>query len=66
MIFIIPVEENKPIEFVDEDVKVDLDDDGNMIIERKMTANEIADLFDVSVSDVLSGDVKIGVYELRS
>ena len=60
MVFIIP-EIEKPIKIIDTDVKSTIDENGNMVITRKMDAVEIAELFDIPLSDVLNGTAKIGM-----
>lgn len=60
MVFIIP-EIDKPIKIIDTDVKSTIDENGNMVITRKMDAVEIAELFDIPLSDVLNGTAKIGM-----
>ena len=54
MVFIIP-EVEKPIKIIDTDVKSTIDENGNMVITKKMDAVEIAELFDIPLSDVLNG-----------
>lgn len=60
MVFIIP-EVEKPIKIIDTDVKSTIDENGNMVIARKMDAVEIAELFDIPLSDVLNGTAKLGI-----
>ena len=60
MVFIIP-EIEKSIKIIDTDVKSTIDENGNMVITRKMDAVEIAELFDIPLSDVLNGTAKIGM-----
>ena len=60
MIFVIP-EVEKPIKIIDTDVKSTIDENGNMVITKKMDALEIAELFDIPLSDVLNGTVNIGM-----
>ena len=60
MVFIIP-EVEKPIKIIDTDVKSTIDENGNMVVTRKMDAVEIAELFDIPLSDVLNGTAKIGM-----
>lgn len=60
MVFIIP-EIEKPIKIIDTDVKSTIDENGNMVITKKMDALEIAELFDVPLSDVLNGTAKVGM-----
>lgn len=60
MVFIIP-EVEKPIKIIDTDVKSTIDENGNMVITKKMDAVEIAELFDVPLSDVLNGTAKVGI-----
>lgn len=60
MVFIIP-EVEKPIRIIDTDVKSTIDENGNMVITRKMDAAEIAELFDIPLSDVLNGTAKLGI-----
>lgn len=62
MLYIIPKIENKPIKIVDTDVKADINDNGDIIISKKLDASEIAELFDISITDVLNGTVKFGIY----
>ena len=61
MVFVIP-EVEKPIKIIDTDVKSTIDENGNMVITRKMDAVEIAELFDMPLSDVLNGTVKLGLH----
>lgn len=60
MVFVIP-EVEKPIKIIDTDVKSTIDENGNMVITRKMDAVEITELFDIPLSDVLNGTVKLGI-----
>ena len=60
MVFIIS-EVEKPIKIIDTDVKSTIDENGNMVITRKMDAVEIAELFDTPLSDVLNGAAKLGI-----
>ena len=60
MVFVIP-EVEKPIKIIDMDVKSTIDENGNMVITRKMDALEIAELFDIPLSDVLNGTEKFGI-----
>ena len=60
MLFVIP-EVEKPIKIIDTDVKSTIDENGNMAIIRKMDAVEIAELFDMPLSDVLNGAAKLGI-----
>ena len=60
MLFVIP-EVEKPIKIIDTDVKSTIDENGNMVITRKMDAVEIAKLFDTPLSDVLNGATKLGI-----
>ena len=60
MVFVIP-EVEKPIKIIDTDVKSTIDENGNMVITRKMDAVEIAELFDIPLSDVLDGTAKLGI-----
>ena len=54
----------QPIKFIHNDFKMETDDEGNITLTRKMSPVEIAELFDVPVTDVLNGNLKIGiVYE---
>ena len=54
----------KPIKIVYEnDIKFEEDDEGNLIVSRSMRLSEIAELFDVSVEDVMEG--KIGLWTLE-
>ena len=62
MLYVIPQICNKPIKIVDTDVKADIDNNGNIVISKKMDASEIAELFDISISEVLNGTAKIGLY----
>lgn len=59
MVFVIP-EVEKTIKIIDADVKSTIDENGNMVITRKVDAVEIAELFDIPLSDVLNGTVKLG------
>ena len=62
MIYIIPKIDDRPIKIVHEgDTKVELDENGDVVIARKATLPEIAELFDVTVDDILSG-MKFGIY----
>lgn len=58
MLYVIPEVESKPIKIVDTDVKAEMDDNGNIVISKKLGASEIAELFDVPISDVLNGTAK--------
>lgn len=60
MVFVIPEVEN-PIKIIDTDVKSTIDENGNIVITRKMDAVEIAKLFDMPLSDVLNGTAKLGI-----
>ena len=60
MVFVIP-EVEKPIKIIDTNVKSTIDENGNMVITRKMDAVEIAELFDIPLSDVLNGTAKLGI-----
>ena len=60
MVFVIP-EVEKSIKIIDTDVKSTIDENGNMVITRKMDAVEIAELFDIPLSDVLNGTAKLGI-----
>ena len=60
MIFVIP-EVEKPIKIIDTDMKSTIDENGNMVITRKMDAVEIAELFDIPLSDVLNGTANIAI-----
>ena len=60
MVFVIP-EVEKPIKIIDTDVKSTIDENGNIVITRKMDAVEIAKLFDIPLSDVLNGTAKLGI-----
>ena len=60
MLFVIP-EVEKPIKIIDTDVKSTIDENGNMVITRKMDTVEIAELFDMPLSDVLNGAAKLGI-----
>ena len=60
MVFVIP-EVEKPIKIIHTGVKSTIDENGNMVIARKMDALEIAELFDISLSDVLNGTAKLGI-----
>ena len=60
MVFVIP-EVEKPIKIIDTDVKSTIDKNGNMVITKKMDALEIAELFDIPLSDVLNGTAKLGI-----
>ena len=60
MVFVIS-EVEKPIKIIDTDVKSTIDENGNMVITRKMDAVEIAELFDRPLSDVLNGTAKLGI-----
>lgn len=60
MVFVIP-EMEKPIKIIDTDVKSTIDENGNMVITRKMDAVEIAELFDIPLSDVLNGTANIAI-----
>lgn len=64
MVFVIP-EVEKPIKIIDTDVKSTIDENGNMVITRKMDAVEIAELFDIPLSDVLNGTAKFGIYTIE-
>lgn len=60
MVFVIP-EMEKPIKIIDTDVKSTIDENGNMVITKKMKAVEIAELFDIPLSDVLNGTANIAI-----
>ena len=60
MVFVIP-EVEKQIRIIDTDVKSTIDENGNMVISKKMDALEIAELFDIPLSDVLNGTAKLEV-----
>ena len=60
MVFVIPEVENS-IKIIDTHVKSTIDENGNMVITRKMDAVEIAELFDIPLSDVLNGTAKLGI-----
>ena len=62
MLYVIPQIYNKPIKIVDTGVKADIDNNGNIVISKKLDASEIAELFDISISEVLNGTAKIGLY----
>ena len=64
MVFVIP-EVEKPIKIIDTDVKSTIDENGNVVITRKMDALEIAELFDIPLSDVLNGTAKLGRYTVK-
>ena len=50
----------KPIKIVYEDgLKLEEDDEGNLTISRPLTLFEIAELFDVSVEDVMEGKIRM-------
>ena len=54
----------KPIKIVYEnDIKLEEDDEGNLTVSRPLTLFEIAELFDVSIEDVMEG--KIGMWTLE-
>ena len=54
----------KPIKIVYEnDIKLEEDDEGNLTVSRPLTLFEIAELFDVSVEDVMEGN--IGMWTLE-
>ena len=61
MLYVIPQIYNKPIKIVDTDVKADIDNNGNIVISKKFDASEIAELFDISISEVLNGTAKVGI-----
>ena len=65
MVFVIP-EVEKPIKIINTDVKSTIDENGNMVITRRMDAVEIAELFDIPLSDVLNGTAKVGVCEVNN
>ena len=60
MVFITPKVENQ-IKIIDSDVKTTVDENGNIIITKKMDAVEIAELFDIPLSDVLNGTANIAI-----
>ena len=64
MLFVIP-EVEKPIKIINTDVKSNIDENRNMVITRKMDAVEIAELFDVPLSDVLNGAAKLEIYTIE-
>ena len=45
------------------DIKLEEDDEGNLTVSRPLTLFEIAELFDVSIEDVMEG--KIGMWTLE-
>ena len=61
MLYVIPQIYNKPIKIVDIDVKANIDNNGNIVISKKLDASEIAELFDISISEVLNGTAKVGI-----
>lgn len=60
MVFVIP-EVEKLIKIIDTDVKSTIYENGNIVITKKMDAVEIAELFDIPLSDVLNGTAKLGI-----
>ena len=60
MVFITPKVENQ-IKIIDSDVKTTVDENGNIITTKKMDAVEIAELFDIPLSDVLNGTANIAI-----
>lgn len=63
MIYIVPKIDDRPIKIVHENMNVELDENGDMVITRKATLSEIAELFDVTVDDILGG-MKFGIVTL--
>lgn len=55
------VKENRPIKIIYDDVKTETDNEGNITITRKMSPVEIAEWFDVPVTDVLDGTLRLGI-----
>ena len=64
MIYIIPKIDDRPIKIVHEGTRVELDENGDIVITRKATLPEIAELFDVTVEDILGG-MKFGIITLE-
>lgn len=64
MIYIVPKINDRPIKIVHEDTKLELDDNGDLTITRKATLKEIAELFDITVDDILDG-MKFGMVTLE-
>lgn len=62
MLYVIPQIYNKHTKIVDTDVKADIDNNVNIVISKKLDASEIAELFDISISEVLNGTAKLGLY----
>ena len=63
MIYILPEIKDRPIKIVHEGTKAELDENGDIVISRKATLPEIAELFDVTVDDIF-GDMKFGMITL--
>ena len=63
MIYIVPKIDDRPIKIVCDDAKVEFEN-GDMVITKKLTLPEIAELFDVTVDDILSG-MKFGIYTVE-
>lgn len=51
----------QPIKYVCDDFKTEADDEGNITITGRPSPSEIAELFDVPIADVLSGNLKLGI-----
>ena len=60
MLFITPEVENQ-IKIIDSDVKSTIDENGNIITTKKMDVVEIAELFDIPLSNVLNGTANIAI-----
>ena len=64
MIYILPEIKDRPIKIVHEGTKAELDENGDIVISRKATLQEIAEMFDVNVEDIIGG-MKFGMYTLK-
>ena len=65
MIYILPEIKDRPIKIAHEnDTKVEVDENGDLVISRKATLPEIAEMFDITVEDILGG-MKFGMITLE-
>lgn len=51
------------IKLIHNDIKLSVDKNGKVVATKRATPSEIAELFEVPVSEVLSGKFKLGVYK---
>ena len=61
LIYIIP-STPKPIKIMFDDTFVDCNKDMTITVQKKATLSEIADMFDMTVDEVLN--IKFGIYEV--